>query len=119
MLGLLGFLNECFGRFNAKEDKEPRSSGGFLRDFEDSVEVGFQLATAQGPMCAEPMQGMAVILQTLEQNTDGIEEDAGDDEPCWLRRSRRSTVARRRRRALHSRVSLAIDSTGEIGWSDR
>ena len=47
------------------------------------------------------------------------EEDAGDDEPCWLRRSRRSTVARRRRRALHSRVSLAIDSTGEIGWSDR
>ena len=34
-----------------------------MKDFEASVETGFQLATAAGPLCAEPMSGVAFILE--------------------------------------------------------
>ncbi|BEJ14863.1 hypothetical protein CspHIS471_0406300 [Cutaneotrichosporon sp. HIS471] len=36
-----------------------------LRDFDTSIEAGFQLATFQGPLCAEPVVGMAWILEQL------------------------------------------------------
>lgn len=36
-----------------------------LRDFDSSVEAGFQLATFQGPLCAEPVVGMAWVLEQL------------------------------------------------------
>lgn len=34
-----------------------------LRDFDHSVIQGFQLACAQGPLCAEPMHGVCFILE--------------------------------------------------------
>ncbi|KAF8579687.1 ribosomal protein S5 domain 2-like protein, partial [Ramaria rubella] len=36
-----------------------------LRDFEDSIETGFQIATFQGPLCAEPVVGMAFIVEDM------------------------------------------------------
>ncbi|GMK57285.1 hypothetical protein CspeluHIS016_0401190 [Cutaneotrichosporon spelunceum] len=36
-----------------------------LRDLDTSVEAGFQLATFQGPLCAEPVVGMAWVLESL------------------------------------------------------
>ena len=36
------------------------------RDFNHHVETGFQLATFQGPLCAEPVEGIAYFLESLE-----------------------------------------------------
>lgn len=40
------------------------------RELCDAVETGFQLATGSGPLCAEPMQGMAFFVEevTLEES---------------------------------------------------
>lgn len=35
------------------------------RDFSDTIAYAFQLATAQGPLCNEPMQGVAVFLEEV------------------------------------------------------
>lgn len=41
------------------------------REVADAVENGFQMATNSGPLCAEPMQGMAFIVKELsETETD-------------------------------------------------
>ena len=35
------------------------------RDFSDKISYAFQLATAQGPLCNEPVQGIAVFLEEV------------------------------------------------------
>ena len=35
------------------------------RDLSDKISYAFQLATAQGPLCNEPMQGVAVSLEDV------------------------------------------------------
>ncbi|KAL2075750.1 hypothetical protein VTL71DRAFT_693 [Oculimacula yallundae] len=63
------------GRFLREEgdEKEP-TVGDTLQaqDFSDKISYAFQLATAQGPMCNEPVQGIAVFLEevTLTPSTD-------------------------------------------------
>ncbi|KAG8530411.1 uncharacterized protein KY384_004913 [Bacidia gigantensis] len=39
------------------------------RELSDKVSYAFQLATAQGPMCHEPIQGIAVFLESLTINS--------------------------------------------------
>jgi len=46
-----------------------------LRDFEDSVESGFQIAVFQGPLCAEPVVGMAYFIEEVTVDTE--DGDAG------------------------------------------
>lgn len=36
-------------------------------DFSDTIIYAFQLATSQGPLCREPMQGVAVFLEEITQ----------------------------------------------------
>lgn len=45
-----------------------------MRDFNDKIAYAFQLATGQGPMCQEPMQGVAVFLEDLS-----VQSNAGDE----------------------------------------
>ncbi|KAJ5690076.1 Ribosome assembly protein 1 [Penicillium macrosclerotiorum] len=45
-----------------------------IRDFCDKIAYAFQLATGQGPLCQEPMQGVAVFLEDLS-----VDVSAGDD----------------------------------------
>lgn len=45
-----------------------------MRDFCDKIAYAFQLATGQGPLCQEPMQGVAVFLEELS-----VQTNAGDD----------------------------------------
>jgi ribosome assembly protein 1 len=42
------------------------------RDFSDKISYAFQLATAQGPLCNEPVQGIAVFLEevTVQASSD-------------------------------------------------
>lgn len=53
------------------------------RTFADTVTYAFQLATAQGPMCREPMQGVAVFLEKIEYTPHGINntEDSRANSP--------------------------------------
>ena len=44
------------------------------RDFSDKISYAFQLATAQGPLCNEPIQGIAVFVEDMAASTIGWEE---------------------------------------------
>ncbi|CEL03491.1 Putative Ribosome biogenesis protein Ria1 [Aspergillus calidoustus] len=41
-----------------------------VRDFCDKIAYAFQLATAQGPLCQEPIQGTAVFLEEIQINAE-------------------------------------------------
>ncbi|RYE13216.1 MAG: hypothetical protein EOP45_21560 [Sphingobacteriaceae bacterium] len=70
-----------------------------LRDFENSIEAGFQMATFQGPLCAEPVVGMAWVVESVSFNKDA--EDGESEFPLHLRlggtddRSRKEFGSRR------------------------
>lgn len=53
------------------------------RAFSDTVTYAFQLATGQGPLCREPMQGVAVFLEKVDygphQHSENSEETNGTD----------------------------------------
>lgn len=46
--------------------------------FADKISYAFQLATAQGPLCAEPVQGVAVFLEEISVATSPPEETGAD-----------------------------------------
>lgn len=49
-----------------------------VRDFCDKIAYAFQLATGAGPLCQEPIQGIAVFLEELSvQANTGDELDLG------------------------------------------
>lgn len=67
-------------RSSLREESEPTAtisgddaSAKHVSTLADKVAYAFQLATSQGPMCNEPMQGVAVFLEDL--HTDLSEED--------------------------------------------
>jgi ribosome assembly protein 1 len=46
------------------------------QDFSDTIAYAFQLATSQGPLCREPMQGVAVFLEDITQQSQPQQESA-------------------------------------------
>ncbi|KAJ6102803.1 hypothetical protein N7486_005230 [Penicillium sp. IBT 16267x] len=48
-----------------------------VRDFNDKIAYAFQLATSQGPLCQEPMHGVAVFLEDLSVQAAEGELDMG------------------------------------------
>ncbi|KAF9135131.1 Cytoplasmic GTPase/eEF2-like protein (ribosomal biogenesis) [Mortierella sp. GBA39] len=52
---------------NTTEAEEGGSNGGItVQDMAESIQTGFQIATNGGPLCGEPMLGMAFFLQEIE-----------------------------------------------------
>lgn len=47
--------------------------------FENHLETGFQLATFQGPLCAEPVEGMAYFVEAVTLDQAGIVEEQGNE----------------------------------------
>lgn len=47
-----------------------------IRDLSDKIVYAFQLATGQGPLCHEPVQGIAVVLEDIALHVES--EDAID-----------------------------------------
>ena len=45
-----------------------------LQQFEGTVETGFQLATFKGPLCAEPVEGMAYFVESIEYDSQAVAE---------------------------------------------
>jgi ribosome assembly protein 1 len=39
------------------------------------IETGFQLAAAHGPLCAEPMEGLAFFIENLEIDAEGLQKE--------------------------------------------
>lgn len=48
-----------------------------IRDFDNHIETGFQLATFQGPLCAEPVVGMAYFVEQVDIDLKGLESEIG------------------------------------------
>lgn len=39
-----------------------------LEIIENNIETGFQIATLRGPLCAEPVEGLAYFVESLQVN---------------------------------------------------
>lgn len=50
------------------EEDAPTGSSMNCRAFDESIDTAFQLTTLRGPLCNEPMQGMAYFVEKLEVN---------------------------------------------------
>ncbi|KAI4189706.1 MAG: hypothetical protein LQ346_005064 [Caloplaca aetnensis] len=61
--------------FVQSSEAPPRPDSLSAADFSDKISYAFQLATAQGPLCSEPCQGIAVFLEEVTVAA------ASDDEP--------------------------------------
>jgi ribosome assembly protein 1 len=55
-------------RRTCKRHEPPSSASHIVLEYEPSLEAGFQIATLQGPLCAEPVQGMAYLVESLQAN---------------------------------------------------
>ena len=48
------------------------------RDFDNHIETGFQLATFQGPLCAEPMEGIVYFVEQVDIDRDALGKEIGE-----------------------------------------
>lgn len=55
---------------------EAESQARVLRDFDNSIISGFQLATLSGPLCEEPMMGVCFAVERWEIQSAGKQEPA-------------------------------------------
>ncbi|KAF5516566.1 Ribosome assembly protein 1 [Colletotrichum siamense] len=83
-----GLLSKIFSSAAAGTDANPNAPSAPLADevlrpshVADKIPYAFQLATAQGPLCHEPVQGIAVFLEDVTIHTT-------DDDPNPLARDR-------------------------------
>ncbi|KAF2873880.1 P-loop containing nucleoside triphosphate hydrolase protein [Massariosphaeria phaeospora] len=92
---------------SAPNNEPPSSSDRALtpHSFTDKIAYAFQLATAQGPLCAEPVQGTAIFLEDVSI-TMIRDEDAALDRMARLTGEVIKTV----RSAIHA---------GFLDWSPR
>lgn len=44
-------------------------------DFIGHIETGFQLATFQGPLCAEPVEGVAYFVEDVQVDVQSLEKE--------------------------------------------
>lgn len=54
-----------------------------IRDFDNHIETGFQLATFQGPLCAEPVEGLAYFVESVEIDQPALEKEMGEFPVEW------------------------------------
>jgi translation elongation factor EF-G len=66
-------------RLDIPEDLDTIESGSTMkisiRSFDDSIDTAFQLSTLRGPLCNEPVQGLAYFVEKVEidESKDGAE----------------------------------------------
>lgn len=69
LINQLGFdFSRNRGNNSSTTDADESSSNGGItvQDMAESIQTGFQIATNGGPLCSEPMLGMAFFLQEIE-----------------------------------------------------
>jgi len=60
-----------------KSDEEALEIEKIIRDFDNHIETGFQLATFQGPLCAEPVEGIVFFVERVVVNKDTLAKEIG------------------------------------------
>ncbi|KAL4080963.1 P-loop containing nucleoside triphosphate hydrolase protein [Scleroderma citrinum] len=58
-------------RANDSSHRADGSDGQY--DFCGHIETGFQLATFQGPLCAEPMEGLAFFVESVDVDAESVQ----------------------------------------------
>jgi len=66
-------INRLKRRLEKNKPVEDAENG--VSDFDNHVETGFQLATFQGPLCAEPVEGMAYFVENVEINRESLAKE--------------------------------------------
>lgn len=70
-------------RLGRNKSEEPESEKERLvGDFNNHIETGFQLATFQGPLCAEPVEGMAYFVESVEIDSENLGKEIGSQKFC-------------------------------------
>jgi ribosome assembly protein 1 len=60
----------------------------FTVDFDSHLETAFQLAVSHGPLCAEPIEGMAYFVESVETEVEALQKEIGwYQQSCHLLRS--------------------------------
>lgn len=62
-------------RLSRKHPAQPTNMSNNNVDFTGYVETGFQLAMFQGPLCAEPVEGMAYFVESIDIDADGVQKE--------------------------------------------
>ena len=52
-----------------------------IKEFDNHIENGFQLGTFQGPLCAEPVEGLAYFVEQVEIDEEALDREMGDKFP--------------------------------------
>ncbi|GAO18277.1 hypothetical protein UVI_02023120 [Ustilaginoidea virens] len=74
-----GILRKVFGSHEDKEVALPRAGEALHPShLSDKITHAFQLATAQGPLCSEPLQGVAVLVEDVSLDLPEDELSARD-----------------------------------------
>lgn len=79
---------QCLARPEATLEAE--SQARVLRDFDNSIISGFQLATLSGPMCEEPMMGVCFAVERWEIQSSGKQEPASLKAPSGRNTEKRA-----------------------------
>ncbi|EAU85947.2 translation elongation factor 2 [Coprinopsis cinerea okayama7 len=67
-------LRRKLQRTKAVEEGGPEAER-VIRDFDNHIEMGFQIATFQGPMCAEPVEGLAYFVEQVEVDREALDNE--------------------------------------------
>ncbi|KAJ7043924.1 P-loop containing nucleoside triphosphate hydrolase protein [Mycena alexandri] len=58
-----------------KKNKEEADAEKVIREFDNHIENGFQLAMFQGPLCGEPVEGMAYFVESVEIDRESLDKE--------------------------------------------
>lgn len=75
-LNHFGRLRRRFQRTTTEKDSA--DSDKIRRDFDNHIETGFQFATFQGPLCAEPVEGMVYFIEQVDIDRDALGKEIGE-----------------------------------------
>ncbi|KAF9485896.1 translation elongation factor 2 [Pholiota conissans] len=58
-----------------KAEDEVTGMDKTAHDFDNHIETGFQFATFQGPLCAEPVEGLAYFVEQVDIDKEALEKE--------------------------------------------
>jgi ribosome assembly protein 1 len=65
------------GRLEQTKSEDAHQETGIFGNFDNHIETGFQLATFQGPLCSEPVEGMAYFVESVEVDREALSKEIG------------------------------------------
>ncbi|XP_026071930.1 elongation factor-like GTPase 1 isoform X2 [Carassius auratus] len=103
-------------------EREKETERAEIRDFDNSIVSGFQLATLSGPMCEEPLMGVCFSVETWDMKIstplaqrDSFDEDSQPAEPKYDDQSQRSDIHETNSNRSRSRAEAAGSSVDCYG----